>query len=77
MAAALDAGLLQQLERYNKEVDVLNGKLDQARQAWSQSRDNLEKQVYDDVKAEVMPRLVRLDQMRQDLHSKLAGVWGL
>jgi hypothetical protein len=76
MAAALDAGLLQHLERLDKEVDVLNGKLDQARQAWSQSRDDLEKQVYDDVKAEVMPRLVRLDQLRQDLQSQLTGVWG-
>jgi hypothetical protein len=72
MAAALDAGLLQHLERLDKEVDVLNGKLDQARQAWSASGDALKKEVYDAVKEE----LAQLNQTRQGLHSKLAGVWG-
>jgi hypothetical protein len=79
MAGALDAGqgsinagLLQQLERYNKEVDVLNGKLDQALQAWSASGDALHKQVYEALNE----RMIRLDQLRQDLQSQLAGVLG-
>jgi hypothetical protein len=72
MAVALDAGLLHHLETLDTEVAELNKELKQARQAWSASGDALKKEVYDAVKEE----LAQLNQTRQDLHSKLAGVWG-
>ncbi len=80
MAAALDAGqgsinagltaIQQRLQVLDKEVDVLNGKLDQAFQAWSESGDAVKKQLYDDVKE----RLAQLNQRRAALESQLAGV---
>jgi predicted nucleic acid-binding Zn-ribbon protein len=76
MAVALDAGLLQHLERLDKEVAELNGKLDQAYQDCKAAQSDQDRELC----TRRMNQLEALMQGKEGrlaaLESKLAGVWG-